>query len=137
MPRGATSTINFSALTRGRVLEIVAGEEIDDIRLSTTVATSALLERKGHRRALIRTKGCKALLLIGNQSRTKIFELNIRRPPLSNSTVTKMDVGCTSVSKAEKHVVQLDDKGRVVTSIVERDGMDWMVLRMREGLGGL
>ena len=53
----------------------------DYIRLSTTVATNALLERKGQKHALLITKGFRDLLLIGNQSRPKIFDLNIRRPP--------------------------------------------------------
>ena len=54
---------------------------IDYIRLSTTVATNALLERTGQPHALLITAGFRDLLLIGNQSRPKIFDLNIRRPP--------------------------------------------------------
>ena len=78
---------------------------LDYIRLSTTVATNALLERKGHKHALLITKGFKDLLLIGNQSRPKIFDLNIRRPPPLYSTVLEIDervtlVGYTSDPKA-------------------------------------
>ncbi|THU83215.1 hypothetical protein K435DRAFT_807676 [Dendrothele bispora CBS 962.96] len=55
------------------------------IQLSTTVATNALLERNGHGHTLLITKGFKDLL-IGNQFRPKIFDLNIRRPkPLYDS----------------------------------------------------
>ena len=43
--------------------------------MGTTVATNALLERKGERMALIITKGFKDLLHIGNQARPKIFDL--------------------------------------------------------------
>ena len=43
--------------------------------MGTTVATNALLERKGVRMALVITKGFKDLLHIGNQSRPKIFDL--------------------------------------------------------------
>ena len=112
-----------------RVLEIVTGTEIprgavldtskiDYIRLSTTVATNALLERKGHKHALLITRGFKDLLLIGNQSRPKIFDLNIRRPPPLYSTVLEVDervtlVGYTSDPKAEEHTVQFDEDGRV------------------------
>ena len=39
---------------------------IDWIRMGTTVATNALLERKGQRCALVVTKGFKDLLFIGN-----------------------------------------------------------------------
>jgi len=57
----------------------------DYIRLSTTVAANALLEYK---HALLITKGFKNLLLTGNQSRPKIFDLNIRHPsPLYSKVV--------------------------------------------------
>lgn len=48
---------------------------IDWIRMGTTVATNALLERKGEKMALVITRGFKDLLHIGNQSRPKIFDL--------------------------------------------------------------
>jgi len=40
--------------------------DVESIRMGTTVATNALLERKGERTALVITKGFKDLLLIGN-----------------------------------------------------------------------
>ncbi len=49
--------------------------QIEWIRMGTTVATNALLERKGERIALVITKGFKDLLYIGNQARPKIFDL--------------------------------------------------------------
>ncbi|KAI0740152.1 5-oxoprolinase [Earliella scabrosa] len=123
---------NYSdAPTEGirRVLETVTGEQIprgsvlntnkiDYIRLSTTVATNALLERKGHKHALLITRGFKDLLLIGNQSRPKIFDLNIRRPPPLYSTVLEVDervtlVGYTSDPQAEDHAVQFDESGKI------------------------
>ena len=61
------------------------------IRMGTTVATNALLERKGERTALLTTKGFKDLQFIGNQSRPKIFELNIRRPELLFECVEELD----------------------------------------------
>ena len=53
---------------------------IRSIRMGTTVATNALLERKGDRCALVITKGFKDLLYIGNQARPKIFDLKIETP---------------------------------------------------------
>ncbi|KAF9220709.1 hypothetical protein BS17DRAFT_714004 [Gyrodon lividus] len=119
---------NYSdAPTEGirRVLEIVTGEKIkrgtildtgkiDYIRLSTTVATNALLERKGHKHALLITKGFKDLLLIGNQSRPRIFDLNIRRPYPLYSEVVEVDervtlVGYTSDPKAEENAIQWNE----------------------------
>ncbi|XP_042898773.1 5-oxoprolinase [Parasteatoda tepidariorum] len=55
-------------------------DEIDWIRMGTTVATNALLERKGERIALVITSGFKDVLHIGNQSRPKIFSLEIKCP---------------------------------------------------------
>ncbi|RFU29724.1 hypothetical protein B7463_g6599, partial [Scytalidium lignicola] len=49
------------------------------VRMGTTVATNALLERKGERVALAITKGFKDSLKIGTQSRPKLFALNIER----------------------------------------------------------
>ena len=48
---------------------------IDWIRMGTTVATNALLERKGERMALVITEGFHDLLHIGNQTRPNIFDL--------------------------------------------------------------
>ena len=45
--------------------------------MGTTVATNALLERKGERIALLITNGFRDLLHIGNQSRPNLFDLVI------------------------------------------------------------
>jgi 5-oxoprolinase (ATP-hydrolysing) len=47
--------------------------------MGTTVATNALLERKGDNVALLITKGLKDTLKIANQSRPNIFDLKIKR----------------------------------------------------------
>ncbi|KAF6743162.1 5-oxoprolinase [Ephemerocybe angulata] len=131
-----------------RVLEIVTGEtiprgqildtkKIDYIRLSTTIATNALLERKGHKHALLITKGFKDLLLIGNQSRPKIFDLNIRRPGVLYSKVLEVDervtlVGYTSDPQAEEHQVLFDDDGNVTRGY---QGKGWDGVSVGEGPG--
>ena len=110
---------------------------LDYIRLSTTVATNALLERKGHKHALLITKGFKDLLLIGNQSRPKIFELNIRRSPPLYSKVLEIDervtlVGYTSDPNAEDHSIRFDEHGKVVRRYC---GKGWDELGDAEGPG--
>ncbi|KAJ3558242.1 hypothetical protein NM688_g1038 [Phlebia brevispora] len=133
-----------------RVLEIATGasiprasvlqtDKIDYIRLSTTVATNALLERKGQKHALLITKGFKDLLLIGNQSRPKIFDLNIRRPPPLYSTVVEVDervtlVGYTSDPEAEEHAVQFDEGGDVLRGY---RGKGWDGKGLAEGPGDI
>jgi 5-oxoprolinase (ATP-hydrolysing) len=121
IPRGVTlNTDKIGRLLhpgyRSRVLSTCIIS--DYIRLSTTVATNALLERKGHKHALLITKGFKDLLLIGNQSRPRIFDLNIRRPPPLYSAVLEVDervtlVGYTSDPEAEKNAVQFDERGNL------------------------
>ena len=52
------------------------------VKMGTTVATNALLERKGERTVLFITKGLGDLLRIGYQNRPRLFDLDIRLPEL-------------------------------------------------------
>lgn len=70
---------------------LVPTQDIEYIRMGTTVATNALLERKGERVALLTTKGFQDLQVIGNQSRPKIFDLQIQRPDLLYETVHEVN----------------------------------------------
>ncbi|KDD76015.1 hydantoinase/oxoprolinase, partial [Helicosporidium sp. ATCC 50920] len=63
---------------------------IHSIRMGTTVATNALLERKGERVALVTTAGFADLLHIGNQSRPEIFDLEIRMPDVLYERVVEV-----------------------------------------------
>ena len=53
---------------------------ISAVKMGTTVATNALLERKGERTLLLITRGLGDLLRIGYQNRPKLFDLNIKLP---------------------------------------------------------
>jgi 5-oxoprolinase (ATP-hydrolysing) len=55
-------------------------ERIANVKMGTTVATNALLERKGDRTALLITKGFRDALRIGYQGRQDIFAKNILKP---------------------------------------------------------
>uniref|UniRef100_A0A1A8MXN4 5-oxoprolinase, ATP-hydrolysing n=3 Tax=Nothobranchius TaxID=28779 RepID=A0A1A8MXN4_9TELE len=61
------------------------------IRMGTTVATNALLERKGERTALLVTKGFKDLLHIGTQARPKLFDLEVAMPDVLYEEVIEVD----------------------------------------------
>jgi 5-oxoprolinase (ATP-hydrolysing) len=67
--------------------EPIHAERIAEVRLGTTVATNALLERTGEPTVLVVTAGFADALLIGYQDRPKIFERRIRRPPMLYSRV--------------------------------------------------
>ncbi|XP_011502377.1 PREDICTED: 5-oxoprolinase [Ceratosolen solmsi marchali] len=66
--------------------------QIGWIRMGTTLATNALLERKGAKTALLINKGFKDLLYIGNQARPNIFDLEIVMPDVLYSEVVEVDV---------------------------------------------
>ncbi|XP_056155592.1 5-oxoprolinase isoform X2 [Lampris incognitus] len=61
------------------------------IRMGTTVATNALLEREGERTALLVTKGFKDLLHIGTQARPKLFDLEVSVPEVLYEEVVEVD----------------------------------------------
>lgn len=56
--------------------------QISAVKMGTTVATNALLERKGDPTILMITKGLRDLLRIGYQNRPNLFDLNIVLPEL-------------------------------------------------------
>ncbi len=69
------------------ILELAEGQPIPDaairaVKMGTTVATNALLERKGERTLLLITEGFGDLLRIGYQTRPRLFDLHIKRPDL-------------------------------------------------------
>ena len=63
---------------------------IDAVKMGTTVATNALLERKGERVLLLVNKGLGDLLRIGNQARPRLFDLNVRLPDLLHERVAEI-----------------------------------------------
>ena len=75
---------------------IGAGAALEDgsiqaVKMGTTVATNALLERKGERVLLVITQGFRDLLKIGYQTRPRLFDLEIKRPELLYENVIEMD----------------------------------------------
>jgi 5-oxoprolinase (ATP-hydrolysing) len=79
-----------------RMLGVQAGqrlpeEKIAGIRFGTTVATNALLERRGGRVVLLITRGFRDLLEIGNQNRPDVFRLCVRKSLPFYETVIEVD----------------------------------------------
>lgn len=69
---------------------------IECVKIGTTVATNALLERKGAPTALVTTKGFGDALRIGYQNRPKIFALNIQLPEQLYKTAIEVDERITA-----------------------------------------
>ena len=84
-----------------QLLELGPGQEIPAasikaVRLGTTVATNALLERKGERTLLVITRGFRDALRIAYQNRPHIFARRIVLPELLYETVVEIDERVTA-----------------------------------------
>ena len=64
---------------------------IGAVKMGTTVATNALLERKGERTLLLITRGFRDALRIGYQARPKIFARHIIKPEMLYERVVEVD----------------------------------------------
>ena len=58
----------------------LTGSDLDTVLHATTVATNAIIERKGAPTALITTQGFRDVLIIGRQKRYETYDLYIRKP---------------------------------------------------------
>ncbi|HEY1447739.1 MAG TPA: hydantoinase B/oxoprolinase family protein [Caulobacteraceae bacterium] len=94
-----------------RLLELGLGEafpahRVEAIRVGTTVATNALLERTGARTLFVATEGFADALVIGDQTRPKLFALQVEKPaPLYGAVIEARE--------------RLDAEGGVVTALDE------------------
>ncbi|MGH3911114.1 MAG: hydantoinase/oxoprolinase family protein, partial [Pseudonocardiaceae bacterium] len=76
--------------------EPVPAGQVEAVRMGTTVATNALLERKGERTALVITRGFGDALRIGYQNRPRIFDRRIDLPELLHEHVIEVDERITA-----------------------------------------
>jgi 5-oxoprolinase (ATP-hydrolysing) len=119
-----------------RLLELeedqaIPDDRIEAVRMGTTVATNALLERRGERTALITTRGFRDALRIGHQARPDIFALNIQLPELLYSSVVEVDERI----RADGKVLQsLDtEKVREQLQALRDDGFDALAVVLVHG----
>lgn len=71
--------------------EAIPAEQIEAVKMGTTVATNALLERKGERTLLVVTTGFRDQLRIAYQARPKLFVRKIELPELLYESVVEVD----------------------------------------------
>jgi 5-oxoprolinase (ATP-hydrolysing) len=97
-----------------------AGARVDAVRLGTTVATNALLERTGAPTVFVTTHGLGDLLRIGYQHRPDIFAREIRLPPPLHARV----IEARERIDADGHVVEPLDEQALAAALAEarRDG---------------
>jgi len=94
--------------------EPITPDRVESVKMGTTVATNALLERKGEPTLLVITRGFRDALRIGYQERPKLFELHIVLPELLYAQVIEADerVG------ADGTLVQPLDEARLGADLV-------------------
>ncbi|HET7850106.1 MAG TPA: hydantoinase B/oxoprolinase family protein [Pseudolabrys sp.] len=91
------------------LLKLKSGEPIPRgrvgaVKMGTTVATNALLERKGERTLLLITKGFRDALKIGYQARPKIFARQIVKPDTLYERVAEVDERVRADGTVEREV---------------------------------
>ena len=92
---------------------------LEAIKMGTTVATNALLERKGEPTVLIVTRGYGDSLAIGYQNRPDIFALNIVRPPALYASVIEVE---ERIDANGDVLVELDE--RSLSAALQRCAVD-------------
>ncbi len=127
-----------------RILEEVTGtphpesgfdtSRIEWVRMGTTVATNALLERKGARCALAITQGFGDLLRIGKQNRPRIFDLEIKKPGLLYEAVVEVDerVRLADTVPPEKNQRIAKGLSGETVAIVKEPNLDAIQPRLQE-----
>jgi 5-oxoprolinase (ATP-hydrolysing) len=91
------------------------------VKMGTTVATNALLERKGERTLLLTTRGFRDALKIGYQARPKIFARHIVKPDMLCERVAQIDERVRADGTIE-HALDLDGARRALDA-AKRDGI--------------
>src|SRR5580700_9343354 len=82
--------------------EAIPSQRIAAVKMGTTVATNALLERKGDRTLLLITKGFRDALRIGYQARPKIFAKHIVKPDMLYERALDLKAVRTELERAKQ-----------------------------------
>ena len=88
--------------------ETVTPERVASVKMGTTVATNALLERKGERTVLAVTRGFRDALRIAYQNRPRLFDRHIVLPELLYGEAIEID---ERIGAHGDVVVPLDEAG--------------------------
>ena len=97
--------------------EPIPSDRIESVKMGTTVATNALLERKGARTALLINRGFADVLRIGTQQRPRLFDLQIVLPEQVYERVIEFE-GRFSVEGEEIEPLRLEPVRRSLESLL-------------------
>jgi 5-oxoprolinase (ATP-hydrolysing) len=107
------------------------GGSVAEVRMGTTVATNALLERKGERIALAITRGFGDALRIGYQARPEIFARHIVLPSMLYDRVVEID---ERVGADGETLVPLDEtSARETLESLRNGGIDALAIVLMHG----
>src|SRR5262244_3121105 len=101
--------------------EAIPAENVGAVKMGTTVATNALLERKGERTVLLTTEGFRDALKIGYQARPKIFARHIIKPDMLFERVVELAERVRADGTVE-HALDLDGARRALEA-AKADGI--------------
>ncbi|KAH3661507.1 hypothetical protein OGAPHI_006354 [Ogataea philodendri] len=83
--------------------------------MGTTVATNALLERKGEKFVYLTTEGFKDVLKIGTQARPELFNLKVQKPDILYDSVIEAEERITvETSSDDPNEVVIDESDSAV-----------------------
>ena len=97
--------------------------QVDFLIHGTTVATNALIERKGVPTALITTKGFRDVLHIARQSRPKLYDYFSRRPDSFIAREYRFEVDERMLYTGEVQVPLDEDEVRKIAKILVDEGI--------------
>ncbi|WP_293445213.1 hydantoinase/oxoprolinase family protein [Persephonella sp.] len=92
------------------------GGQKRDITHGTTVATNAVLERKGAKTAFVTNKGFEDIIYIGRQNRKDLYDLTYKRPPPLIPADLRFGIDCRVDSKGE---IIKDLEEKQITDLIE------------------
>jgi 5-oxoprolinase (ATP-hydrolysing) len=120
-----------AALEAIRRVVAAEGGDVAEVRMGTTVATNALLERKGERTALAITRGFGDALRIGYQARPEIFARHIVLPSMLYERVIEID---ERVGVDGDALVQLDESAaRSTLAEIRKAGINALAIILMHG----
>ncbi len=102
----------------------IPAERIDAVKMGTTVATNALLERSGDRTLLVITRGFGDALRIGYQNRPRLFDRHIVLPDLLYERVIEVDE-------------RVDAQGQLITPLDEAAAKRSLEQAYHDGIRGI
>lgn len=111
--------------------EAITCDVIGSIKMGTTLATNALLERKGVRVGFLVTKGFADILEIGYQDRPELFALNIRKPETLTDSVIEIDERVLADGTVRKGLDE--DEVRAALEEFRADGIDALAVLLIHG----